>query len=211
MLDSKAVYCSNPEAIVGISLDKLMHFVTGVAVGVGFWWLLERYARLGARLINPISFLVMLIWGASGLFFFRQLSIPVLENTYVYMAVPDWDIPLYQWSGLRLLIHRSWLFHSVLMPMGLLGIWLGLSQCPSLTRLQRSLLNLLRDCAFGLSVGMSAHLLWDALLSSTRRGFYITGFGGPISYLWLLANLLIGFGVPLLLARQLSGARSPQP
>lgn len=56
---------------MGITFDKLMHFITGIAVGVGFWWLLERYTRFGARLINPICFLSMLVWGASGLFLFR--------------------------------------------------------------------------------------------------------------------------------------------
>jgi hypothetical protein len=64
------------------------------------------------------------------------------------------------------------------------------------------MINLLRDSAIGLSVGISAHLLWDALLSSTRRGFYIAGFGSSLSLLWLLANLLIGIGIPLLIARE---------
>ena len=44
---------------------------------------------------------------------------------------------------------------------------------------QRTSTNLLRDSAIGLSVGVSAHLVWDALLSSSKRGFYIRGFGGP--------------------------------
>lgn len=30
-----------------LSTDKLMNFVIGVAVGVGFWQLLERYAKAG--------------------------------------------------------------------------------------------------------------------------------------------------------------------
>ncbi|WP_187329578.1 hypothetical protein [Halomicronema hongdechloris] len=64
-------------------------------------------------------------------------------------------------------------------------------------------MNLLRDGAIGLSVGISAHLIWDALLSSTRRGFYIHGFGGSLSWLWLLGNLIGGLAVPLLLATQI--------
>jgi hypothetical protein len=183
-------------------LDKLIHFAVGLAVGMAFWWLLERYNRAAARTLNPITFLIMLVWGASGLFFFRKLGVPILSHTYFYMAFPDWDIPLYQATRLPFLVHRSWLFHSVLIPMGLLGIWLWLSQQSLSTNLQRGMVNLLRDSAIGLSVGISAHLLWDALLSSTRRGFYIAGFGSSLSLLWLLANLLIGIGIPLLIARE---------
>lgn len=181
-------------------IDKLLHFAIGLAVGVAFWWCLERYTRSAARTINPLVFLIMLIWGASGLFFFRKLGIPLLSHTFFYMAFPDWDIPLYQATGLRLLIHRSWLFHSVLIPMGLLGCWLLASRKPVYASLQSWLLRLLRDGTIGLSVGVSAHLIWDALLSSTRRGFHIQGFSGPASYLWLVVNLIVGLGVPWLIA-----------
>lgn len=142
----------------------------------------------------------MLIWGASGLFFFRKLGIPILSNTFFYMAFPDWDIPLYQATGLRLLLHRSWLFHSVLIPMVVLAGWLWFMQRPGLATWQKSPANLVRDGAIGLSVGISAHLIWDALLSSTRRGFYIRGLGGTTSYLWLFVNLGLGIGIPLLIA-----------
>lgn len=184
-------------------LDKLLHFATGIAVGVAFWWAIERYAQAAARIINPLIFLIMLIWGASGLFFFRRMGVPLLSHTFFYMALPDWDIPLYQALRLPLLIHRSWLFHSVLIPMGLLGAWVGLSQRALTSTPQKWWLPLLRDTALGLSVGVSAHLLWDALLSSTRRGFYIKGFGSAASYLWLLVNLIVGLGVPLLVAKSM--------
>ncbi|WP_017298099.1 hypothetical protein [Nodosilinea nodulosa] len=180
--------------------DKLLHFGVGLAVGMAFWWVLERYTRDAARTINPICFLIMLIWGASGLFFFRQLDVPLLSNTFFYMAFPDWDIPLYQGTGLRLLLHRSWLFHSVLMPMAALAGWLWFMQHPRLAAWQKDLAGWVRDGAMGLSVGVSAHLIWDALLSSTRRGFYIKGFSGGASYLWLFVNLGLGLGVPLLIA-----------
>ncbi|NMF84369.1 hypothetical protein [Nodosilinea sp. P-1105] len=193
-----------------LSFDKLLHFVTGLAMGVGFWWWLERYAKQAARSINPLIFLIMLIWGASGLFFFRKLGIPLLSGTFFYMAVPDWDIPLYDATGLRFLIHRSWLFHSVLLPMGLLGGWFWCSQQRYVSPWQRTGVNLLRDGAIGLSVGMSAHLVWDALLSSLKRGFYIRGFGGSASYLWLFVNLAIGIGVPLLIAWSMRPTRSSQ-
>jgi hypothetical protein len=125
------------------------------------------------------------------------------------MAFPDWDIPLYESTGLRFLIHRSWLFHSVLIPMGMLGIWLWLSRQSSVSRGRRTVVNLWRDCAIGLSVGISAHLVWDALLSSTRRGFYIHGFGSSFSWLWLLANLAVGLGVPWLIALQFQRSTTP--
>lgn len=188
-----------------ISWDKLMHFITGMSLGIAFWWTLERYARLGSRLINPIAFLIMLIWGASGLFLFRKLSIPILSHTFFYMAFPDWDIPLYTALGWRFLIHRSWLFHSILIPIGCLALWGGISQQSILTQLQRTLNNLMRDCAMGLSVGICAHLLWDALLSSTKRGFFIHGFNVPTSYLWLMVNSVIGLGIPWLIVKNLPG------
>ena len=62
--------------------------------------------------------------------------------------------------------------------MGMLGSWFWLSQRQRLNQWQRTSTNLLRDSAIGLSVGVSAHLVWDALLSSSKRGFYIRGFGG---------------------------------
>lgn len=178
-----------------LSTDKLMHFVVGVAVGVGFWQLLERYAKAGVRRINPIWFLLFLIWGASGLFFFRKLQIPVLSNDFFYMALPDWDIPLYNWTRLRFLIHRSWLFHSVLFPISLLliSLW-GMNRSQSLS--YGPVWKGIRDAAIGLSVGISAHLIWDALLSETKVGFIINGWNHPTSLAWLALNLVLGLGVP---------------
>lgn len=190
-------------------LDKLLHFAVGIATGVAFWWVLERHHRSAAATINPICFVVMVIWGASGLFFFRKLGVPLLSGTFVYMAFPDWDIPLYNATGLRFLIHRSWLFHSVLIPMGLLSGWFWFVQRPALEAWQKTAANLVRDGAIGLSVGISAHLIWDAMLSSTRRGFYIRGLNGPASYGWLLLNLTIGLGVPLLIAWSLGRSGRP--
>ena len=174
-------------------VDKLMHFVVGLAVGAGYWWLLERYAKVGVKRINPIWYLVMLIWGASGLFLFRKLNIPVLSGDIFYMAVPDWDIPLYNLTRLRFLIHRSWLFHSALLPLVLLVTsWWGMQH-------SRSQFNSsLRDGAIGLSVGMSAHLIWDALLSSTKQGFVIFGWSQSASLIWLAFNLILGLGIPFL-------------
>ena len=185
-------------------LDKLLHFAIGLGVGVMFWAGLEHYHRSAARVINPLVFLIMLVWGASGLFLFRKLGIPLLSHTVFYMAVPDWDLPLYKLTRLRFLIHRSWPFHSVLIPLLGLGLWLWLSRRPGLSRWQRIGLSTLRDGAIGLSVGMSAHLIWDALLSSTRRGFYIHGFSSGTSLLWLLFNVALGLGLPFLIAGALN-------
>jgi len=182
-------------------LDKLLHFAVGVSVGMGFWYLLERYARPASRVINPIVFIIFLIWGASGLFLFRKLGIPLLSHQLFYMAFPDWDIPIYNATRLRFLLHRSWLFHSVLIPMGFGGVWFWFRQKRELNRIQNFALDLLRDSAIGLSVGISAHLIWDALLSSMKRGFYIQGFDSFTSFLWLSINIALGLGVPLLVAR----------
>ncbi|MGK7905076.1 MAG: hypothetical protein AB4352_27455 [Hormoscilla sp.] len=176
-----------------ISTDKLMHFVVGLAVAVGFWQLTERYAPAGVRRVNPIWFFVMLIWGASGLFIFRKLHVPVLSGDLFYMAVPDWDIPLYNWTRWRFLLHRSWMFHSVLLPVGLLFVSLW-KMHPSRSPAWKWL----RDGAFGLSVGMSAHLLWDALYSMTKRGFFIHGWNQSTSLAWLGLNLILGLGVPFI-------------
>ncbi|MCL1464926.1 hypothetical protein [Argonema galeatum] len=180
--------------------DKLIHFVVGLAVGAGYWWLLERYAKEGVKRINPIWFLVMLIWGASGLFFFRKLHIPVLSDQFFYMAVPDWDIPLYNWTRFRFLIHRSWLFHSTLFPLGLLILsWWGMKRDRSYSDSSNQWWRWLRDAAIGLSVGMSAHLIWDALLSSTKRGFTIFGWNYSDSITWLVLNQILGLGIPFLI------------
>ncbi|MCL1469929.1 hypothetical protein [Argonema antarcticum] len=180
--------------------DKLIHFVVGLAVGAGYWWLLERYAKEGVKRINPIWFLVMLIWGASGLFFFRKLHIPVLSDQFFYMAVPDWDIPLYNWTRFRFLIHRSWLFHSTLFPLGLLILsWWSMKRDRSYSDSSHQWWWWLRDAAIGLAVGMSAHLIWDALLSSTKHGFTIFGWSYSDSLIWLVLNLILGLGIPFLI------------
>jgi len=178
-----------------LSTDKLMHFVVGIAVGVCFWQVLEHYAKDGIRRINPILFLVMLIWGSSGLFLFRKLHIPILEGDFFYMAVPDWDILLYNWTRLTFLIHRSWLFHSVLLPISLMIVSFWGINHHSFNR-NRQWFKWLWDGAIGLSVGMTAHLIWDALLSSTKGGFYISGWSQSNSLAWLILNMIFGLGIP---------------
>lgn len=102
-----------------------MYFVVGLAAGIGFWQLSKRYAPGGMGQINLIWFFAMLIWGASGWFFFRKLGVPILSDDLFYLPVPDWDVRLYQWTKWNFLYHRSWLFHSVLLPLGLLfaSLW----------------------------------------------------------------------------------------
>ena len=178
---------------MSISADKLMHFIVGAGAGWFFWQLLERYAKTGVRYLNPFIFIIAVIWGASGLFFFR------LESQFFYMAIPDWDLPLYKITRFSFLVHRSWLFHSVILPIGLLIV--------SLVGMQQKQISVisywLRDTAIALCVGMSAHLIWDALLSETKRGFFIRGWSHSDSLIWLFANLAIGFGIPFILLRSL--------
>lgn len=184
--------------------DKWMHLVVGLAIGGSLWWAIERFFPASARRLNPLAFTLMLVWGASGLFFFRLLGIPVLSGQLFYMAVPDWDIPLLQWTGWSFLAHRSWLFHSVAIPAAIFGLAVALPN-------RFPLAGQLRDGALGLMVGMSAHLVWDAALSSAKRGFYIAGFSGGASLTWLMANVCIGLGVPLLLAWALQPGTADKP
>jgi hypothetical protein len=179
--------------------DKLIHFGVGLAVGSGYWYAIERYCPIAVRRLNPILFLVMLTWGASGLFFFRKLHLPWLSGDLFYMAIPDWDIPFYNSTKLRFLIHRSWLFHSVLIPLAIAAIsgWkLSLAKRQGFDRFP-VLWKWLLEGAIALSVGISAHLLWDGLLSSTKRGFIIHGWSLPASFAWLAVNLAVGIAVPL--------------
>ncbi|MEM9538224.1 MAG: hypothetical protein AAGA60_01795 [Cyanobacteria bacterium P01_E01_bin.42] len=189
---------------MSISTDKLMHFVIGAVTGWSYWIFLDRYAKTGIRYLNPLIFLLGVIWGASGLFFFRQLQVPILEGQFFYMAIPDWDLPLYKITKFSFLLHRSWLFHSVLLPVGLLTMSLiGMSQKQIFT-----ISSWLRDAAIALCVGISAHLIWDALLSETKRGFFIRGWSHSDSLIWLAVNLAIGFGLPLICLKSL---RETQP
>lgn len=175
--------------------DKLIHFGVGIVVGGGFWYAIERYCPIAARRLNPIVFLVMLIWGASGLFFFRRLHLPVLSGDLFYMAVPDWDIPLYKATRLRWLIHRSWLFHSVLIPLTVASLSAGRLLMARHSNRQTAWKRLLEG-AIALSIGMSAHLLWDGLLSYSKRGFVIHGWSLPVSFAWWICNIAIGITVP---------------
>ncbi|MGK7926866.1 MAG: hypothetical protein AB4290_16765 [Spirulina sp.] len=182
-----------------ISVDKLMHFLIGAGIGWSFWQFLERYAKIGVRHLNPFIFTIAVLWGASGLFFFRLLQVPILEGQFFYMAIPDWDIPLYKITKFSFLLHRSWLFHSVLIPIGLLiASFVGIHQ-----KHIAILSYWLRDTAIALCVGMSAHLIWDALLSESKRGFFIRGWTHSHSLIWLFVNLAIGFGVPFIIIRLL--------
>jgi hypothetical protein len=186
-------------------VDKFLHFVVGLAVGFGFWWLLERQASRGSQFINPICYLLMLLWGASGLFFFRILHLPILSHQLFYMAFPDWDIPISRLPGLGFLMHRSWLFHSVIISTAILSICTVLIIQGNMnhTRWQSNLLHWCRDGAIGLSVGICAHLIWDFLLSSTKTGFRIHGWSSSASLIWFLLNLLIGLGLPFLIVKLL--------
>ncbi|MGK7905077.1 MAG: hypothetical protein AB4352_27460 [Hormoscilla sp.] len=184
-----------------ISTEQFIYFVIGLAAGIGFWQLSKRYAPAGMRQINLIWFFVMLIWGASGWFFFRKLGVPILSDDLFYLPVPDWDVRLYQWTKWNFLYHRSWLFHSVLLPIGLLfaSLW-------GMHRSSKRAWKWLRDGAIGLSVGMSAYLLWDTLhsMATYRRGFYIYGWNQSTSLVWSGLNLILGLGVPFLVIWRLN-------
>ena len=211
------------------TFKQVIYLFGGIAVGYGFWELCEQYAKKGLRFINPLWFLIMVIWGASGFFFLRPLSfllnfLPKSLDSFFssilqlfYKAVPDWDIPLYVWTkgSWEFLHHRSLLFSSVVLPISLLIISLVVLPIGLLIisvilpkfnkRISGSiyhLLNWLRDVALGLSIGISVHLCGDILLKWIPRedtDIKIYGLETFDSWVWFVLNLILGFSIPFII------------
>lgn len=154
----------------------MLYFLLGILSGWAFWELCERRANRGLMCINPITFFIMLIWGSSGFFLLRLLS----ENRFssilqfFYLAIPDWDIPLYSWTNWDFLIHRSYLFSSTILPIAYIGSSWLLSKFRKQSSLNLNSLSL--NIVIGLSVGMSAHLLADVFLNLILYGKDLTLF-----------------------------------
>jgi hypothetical protein len=134
--------------IEGSKQGKLAHCVVGIVIVTLFWYVLEKQYRNPA--LNPILLMLGCLWGACGLFFFRwffiDINIPILRGKWFYVAFPDWDILI-----LGIGAHRNFFFHSVIFSTVLMGIavWKKFLW--------------LRDFGIGLTVGISAHLLWDLI------------------------------------------------
>ncbi len=193
-------------------------FYLFLALGIAFvfWNRAEQYAKKGLQFVDPLLFLVMVIWGASGFFFLSPILqfLPGFFDSILdifYQAIPDWDIPLYIWfnswfsrGGWEFLKHRSWLFSSVIIPTVLLVISIlpNILRKPLLAKKYHSHLNTLRNIAFGLFVGVSAHLCGDILLSFIPRGdigFKIYGWNQWVSLIWFMFHIFLGIFIPFLL------------
>ncbi len=195
----------------------MLHFLLGITLAWAFWELCERYAKRGLLQINPITFLLMVIWGSSGFFLLRIFPQHRFSSVVQFfsLAVPDWDIPLSVWTGWDFLTHRSLLFNSTLLPIACIGLsclLISLSRKSSSTNLKSKFFFL--HSAIGLSVGISAHLIGDVLLNlflysedivnsifsqndlHTRFGFEISNQGILFSLFWVALNSLIGFAIP---------------
>lgn len=166
--------------IEGTKQGKLAHFVVGIVFVMLFWYVLEKRYRHPA--INPIILFVACLWGACGLFFFRwffiDINLPILKEKWFYVALPDWDILI-----LGLGAHRNLFFHSTIFPIVLMAAavwkrWLWL-----------------RDFGIGLTVGISAHLMWDMVTVYRYPWIYIRHLDGFAGGLWVFVNVLVGLSL----------------
>ncbi|MBD2124732.1 hypothetical protein H6F68_28085 [Trichocoleus sp. FACHB-262] len=179
------------------NIKDTLYLFFGMALGYAFWEFCERYAREQILYVNPILFVIMLVWGASG-FFFLPYSQDLIIQLLCY-AIPDWDIPLSMGRQSDLFQHRSWLFSSILIPLILLGIAI----LSAVFRL-RLVLSSLRNIAIGLLVGISAHLLGDLLLQWIPIGdtdIKIYELDSLHSRVWLFLNLVFGLVLPFSVIR----------
>jgi len=216
----------------------MFQFLLGLTVGWAFWGVCERYARRGLLLhVNPITFILMVIWGSSGFFLLRIFPQNEFSSLlqFLYLPVPDWDIPLSVWTGWDFLIHRSLLFSSNILPIACIGLsWLLLNfsrQRSSSTGLRVK--SLLLNMAIGLSVGVSAHLLGDVLLNLILNGkdlilfrlnsifsgnysyrsfnFEIGNRGVIFSLVWVGLNSFIGIMAPFAIILLASAHKQVKP
>ena len=184
----------------------------GMLIGYYFWEFCEYRIRkdISISSINPIWYLIMVVWGASGFFFLPYTQHSVFH--LLYYPVPDWNIQFFLWTKWEFLQHCSWLFSSVILPLTLLGISLlmhRISQRHSslICRLFNYLFNCLRDISIGLSIGVSTHLIGDFVLQwtpSIDTNINIFGWLQLHSLIWLCLNLFLGFIIPFIVISKLS-------
>ncbi len=130
-----------------------------------------RKRGLGIKL-GP-SYLVGVLFGASGLFFLPYLA-PALSSVPVVHALthgmPSWDLSLLGVGG-----HGNVLFFSALVPLVLLAIGYSVPK--------------LRGVLAGLAIGVAAHLAFFAAVPLTQLHYVPHAFG--FATLWLGLNALI--------------------
>ncbi len=130
-----------------------------------------RKRGLGIKL-GP-SYLVGVLFGASGLFFLPYLA-PALSSVPLVHALthgmPSWDLSLLGVGG-----HGNVLFFSALVPLVLLAIGYSVPK--------------LRGVLAGLAIGVAAHLAFFAVVPLTQLHYVPHAFG--FATLWLGINALV--------------------
>jgi hypothetical protein len=130
---------------------------------------LRRRGRLGVKL-GP-SYLVGVLFGASGLFFLPYLA-PGLSSLPVVHALthglPSWDLSVLGPAG-----HGNLVFFSALVPLALLVIGYGVPKA--------------RAPLAGVAIGVAAHLAFFAAVP--MAAVHAPAMFGPAA-LWLAANAL---------------------
>jgi serine protease len=142
---------------------------------------LRRRGGLGVKL-GP-SYLVGVLFGASGLFFLPYLA-PGLSSLPVVSALthglPSWDLAVLGPSG-----HGNALFFSALVPLALLAVGYGVRRA--------------RGLLAGVAVGVAAHLAFFVAVPLTA--VQVPSFLGGAA-LWLIANALACIGLARLALRR---------
>lgn len=194
------------------TIKSFLYLLLSIGISWLFWNRAERYAKKGLHYVDPFLFIVMVIWGASGFFFFSFILhfIPTLYHSIIGLflkPIPDWDISLYIWANhlfsdtdWDLFKHRSWLFSSVIIPILLMVISI------LIVALRKSIssksFRVLNSIIIGLFVGISSHLSGDLVFSFIPRGnigYKIYDFNTSISQLWFASNILLGISIPFLI------------
>lgn len=173
--------------------EKWFHLWWGWMIGLAYLSFIKNEYPEVFEDMNLGCYILMVVWGSSGWFWFRPLRIPILSSIWLYMAIPDWDILLYRLTKDKIFLHRSFFYHSVLPStlLFLLSRW-GLQNHPS--EIAIVFWKLLRDLSAYLNVGVSAHLIQDFIQStvSAKRGFRFYAIPWFSSVFLFLVNLYIG-------------------
>ncbi len=176
-------------------VNGLQHFVAG-----GFWALLFQQVS-GTAYLKKTSYLTALVVSSSALFFLpahigRYGSLADQLYQFLHYPLADWDILLFGMPW-----HRLFLTHSLIIPA--LVLIFGLRHAVG------------HPVGMGLSIGMSSHLVWDALTCSLytpivfidqsveMRGYPAKG--------WLILHGLLLFAFAWHVSRKIKPADAGHP
>jgi serine protease len=129
-----------------------------------------RRRKLGVKL-GP-SYLVGVLFGASGLFFLPYIAPSLSSMTGIHAlthGLPSWDLSILGVGG-----HGNALFFSALLPLALIAVGYGVPKA--------------RGVLAGLAVGVAAHLAFFAVVPMTQVHYMPHAFG--IASIWLMVNAI---------------------